>query len=230
MGKESVVEIPENSGNQYRYVYSEGKTAYLGPVGQAPPLSEHEFFDIMKEERYGKVRIDVSSLTETDKAIFIKITKGINQKQFDPPLEIWMPKSQVRYYESRPGRWIVQVPMWLAEDRKLDPNDFWSIRLDRRLYNRPGKPTLNDIEFEWLKKQVLHPKTKEVNTSQIAHLMWKAKGGGLVKVVPEGASAARIHDKLFEMFLDHEVVDVIPRGPVPGWTTPEWKGSGAREI
>lgn len=43
MGKESRVEIPENSGNFYRYEYSEGKTLYRGPVGDAPELSEEEF-------------------------------------------------------------------------------------------------------------------------------------------------------------------------------------------
>jgi hypothetical protein len=41
--KESVVEIPEGSGNHYRYGYDEGQTKYLGPVGSAPQLSEEEF-------------------------------------------------------------------------------------------------------------------------------------------------------------------------------------------
>lgn len=43
MGKESQVEIPEGSGNLYRYEYVDGQTLYRGPVGDAPALSE-EFF------------------------------------------------------------------------------------------------------------------------------------------------------------------------------------------
>lgn len=43
--KESIVEIPPGSGNQYRYGYDPdtGKTNYLGPVGDAPSLHEEEF-------------------------------------------------------------------------------------------------------------------------------------------------------------------------------------------
>jgi len=43
MSRESIVEIPEGSGNRYRYAYFDGTTRYLGPVGSAPPLSEEEF-------------------------------------------------------------------------------------------------------------------------------------------------------------------------------------------
>lgn len=43
MGKVSTVEIPEGSGNLYRYEYQDGKTEYLGPIGSAPELNEQEF-------------------------------------------------------------------------------------------------------------------------------------------------------------------------------------------
>jgi len=46
MGKESQVEIPEGSGNFYRYEYDDGKTVYKGPVGDAPGINEQEFFDL----------------------------------------------------------------------------------------------------------------------------------------------------------------------------------------
>ena len=49
MGKESVVEIPAGSGNKYRYVYDQGSTKYLGPVGSAPEIAEAEFMDAMSE-------------------------------------------------------------------------------------------------------------------------------------------------------------------------------------
>ena len=38
MPKDSIVEIPEGSGNKYRYVYEDGQTVYKGPVGSAPDL------------------------------------------------------------------------------------------------------------------------------------------------------------------------------------------------
>lgn len=43
MGKESMVEIPPDSENHYRYEYVDGKTLYRGPVGDSPELSEEEF-------------------------------------------------------------------------------------------------------------------------------------------------------------------------------------------
>jgi hypothetical protein len=48
--RESVVEIPEGSGNRYRYQYNPdvGATEYLGPVGESPPLAEAEFNVLMK--------------------------------------------------------------------------------------------------------------------------------------------------------------------------------------
>lgn len=52
MGKESIVEIPEGSGNQYRYVYEDGKTLYKGPVGDAPELTEEGFNRIFISKNY----------------------------------------------------------------------------------------------------------------------------------------------------------------------------------
>jgi len=45
--KENIVEIPEGSGNHYRYGYQDGSTIYLGPVGDAPALAEAEFNRLM---------------------------------------------------------------------------------------------------------------------------------------------------------------------------------------
>jgi len=43
---ENIVEIPEGSCNYYRYVYNQGQTVYLGPVGDSPPISEEEFLSM----------------------------------------------------------------------------------------------------------------------------------------------------------------------------------------
>ncbi len=47
MTKDSIVEIPDGSGNQYRYEYVDGATVYKGPVGNAPALAEAEFNDLI---------------------------------------------------------------------------------------------------------------------------------------------------------------------------------------
>jgi len=44
----TTVEIPEGSGNRYRYDYEEGATVYKGPVGNAPALDEEEFLSLME--------------------------------------------------------------------------------------------------------------------------------------------------------------------------------------
>jgi len=46
----TTVEIPEGSGNRYRYEYEEGSTVYKGPVGDSPQLTEGEFMAAMVGE------------------------------------------------------------------------------------------------------------------------------------------------------------------------------------
>jgi len=55
MGKESIVEIPEGSGNFYRYDYDPDtqRTRYQGPVGDAPEIGESEFLVLIKQEPSG---------------------------------------------------------------------------------------------------------------------------------------------------------------------------------
>ena len=50
MPQENIVEIPDGSGNRYRYAYdpSSKTTRYLGPVGDSPPLTEEDFFDLIQ--------------------------------------------------------------------------------------------------------------------------------------------------------------------------------------
>jgi len=46
----TTVEIPEGSGNKYRYEYEGGSTVYKGPVGDSPQLTEEEFMAAMDQE------------------------------------------------------------------------------------------------------------------------------------------------------------------------------------
>ena len=57
--KENIVEIPEGSGNKYRYSYEDGQTVYKGPVGSAPDLGEAEFLmGIGEEDKRAKILRD----------------------------------------------------------------------------------------------------------------------------------------------------------------------------
>jgi len=217
---ESVVEI---NGHLYRYEYVDGATVYKGPVGDAPTLGEQEFLVAVQRERYGIVRIDGQVRLETDKAVLIEVSKS-QKERFDEPKSFWFPKSQVKYAETQHGHWILKAPIWLVEDRGLDPDDFWAIRFDRKLHNRSYPSELNDVEWEWLKEKVLDPRTQLPQIHSITNLMWKRRA--LADELPEGATLARVYDKLMEMYLDHEVVDVVSRGPVPDWKPLEWKGMG----
>lgn len=62
MGKESRVEIPDGSGNYYRYEYIEGDTLYRGPVGDAPALSEGEFDEFFKAGKRRQKQMKVTIL------------------------------------------------------------------------------------------------------------------------------------------------------------------------
>lgn len=67
MGKENIVEIPEGSGNKYKYAYEGGRTAYLGPVGSSPSLSEAEFLKHIEVESGGKkIGLEVNVVSVED--------------------------------------------------------------------------------------------------------------------------------------------------------------------
>ena len=51
---ENVVTI---KGHQYKYVYIDGETKYMGPVGDAPALSEAEFLLLLMEKSADTARM-----------------------------------------------------------------------------------------------------------------------------------------------------------------------------
>jgi hypothetical protein len=57
MSKESIVEIPVGSGNRYKYEYRDGRTWYVGPVGEAPPISEAQFLRLTEMVALGGVPV-----------------------------------------------------------------------------------------------------------------------------------------------------------------------------
>jgi hypothetical protein len=96
MTKESIVEIPPGSGNQYRYAYEDGKTVYLGPVGDAPTLVEENFLreledlittpkvtrsDIKKDAR----ALDAPEKVKEDWMNILNADKIIRQSMWDKP-------------------------------------------------------------------------------------------------------------------------------------------------
>jgi hypothetical protein len=54
--KESIVTI---GGHQYRYGYIYGKTTYLGPVGDAPPIDETQFMEHLQNQVVTEEGIDI---------------------------------------------------------------------------------------------------------------------------------------------------------------------------
>ena len=43
-------------GNKYKYTYVDGETKYLGPVGDAPPISEEEFLRVLSTQKTRKLQ------------------------------------------------------------------------------------------------------------------------------------------------------------------------------
>lgn len=111
--KESIVEIPEGSGNQYRYEYdpSSGKTLYRGPVGTAPALSEEEFaISILNQEQ----RKDFDFFNDVAKAFGAKMERY----EFDKTRDIELEEPTKIWHERE------------FEARRVDVTGFQSFRLD----------------------------------------------------------------------------------------------------
>jgi len=119
MPRESRVEIPSGSGNFYRYEYSDGATRYLGPVGDAPSLSEEEFTRSMIEIGEGE---DVSK-------IFGRMVEEIEYKH--PEILGWSDRDPVDVLtniyviielKDRPGRHTMD----LFDLKEIEPEeDVW---------------------------------------------------------------------------------------------------------
>jgi len=103
MPKDSIVEIPSGSGNRYRYEYSEGKTLYRGPVGDAPEIGEAEFnmvMSVQKPKDWPEMEHTIKEMIRGDAKItewfeffnenylpaeFDMMLKGYDER-YDPPL------------------------------------------------------------------------------------------------------------------------------------------------
>jgi hypothetical protein len=75
--------IVEISGHRYKYRYEHGKTIYVGPVGDAPPISEGDFDAYMKQiSLTGK---EISDLRNISMAMEgeVRLPKDVGQIIFD---------------------------------------------------------------------------------------------------------------------------------------------------
>jgi hypothetical protein len=79
-----IVEIPEGSGNLYRYEYEpfHGKTIYRGPVGSAPALTEDEFLDELYQVP------EKSTFIEENVAITEEFLEDANEEMDDAQFEV----------------------------------------------------------------------------------------------------------------------------------------------
>jgi hypothetical protein len=124
MGKESIVKI---NGHQYRYEYQGGKTVYLGPVGDAPTLSESEFMS-HTEGRWHIWPTDV----EESKFVWYDVTDieetvwDEDKNEFDD--EVIEKNILFGLKENLTGANVkVEVPDWAID------SEFWEEEMDDRM-------------------------------------------------------------------------------------------------
>jgi len=80
--KENIVEIPEGSGNRYKYAYDPGSksTVYKGPVGSAPDITEEEWQRNLEEtEAYWAVKKASDGTTITTKYHKVPLPEAIDR-------------------------------------------------------------------------------------------------------------------------------------------------------
>lgn len=64
----------------------------------------------MSNYRSDLIDIDVVLVHKTDKAWLIRDADGN---------DIWIAKSQAELDQSKPGKWVLTLPQWLAEQKEL---------------------------------------------------------------------------------------------------------------
>ena len=79
MSRESIVEIPSGSGNKYRYEYSEGKTRYKGPVGDAPEIGEAEFNMVIARKSSNDIQLPMNNKRMEDIWALAESRKNLTQ-------------------------------------------------------------------------------------------------------------------------------------------------------
>jgi hypothetical protein len=143
---ESVVSI---NGHLYRYEYREGRTIYLGPVGEAPALSEQDFVEFLRlsRESEGEVREKIQQLIDSrgfSGNIYIDTDDvGFVLRRWAPkdhPKELHM--VNITVYEEGTGTW---KELWPAILDVVEKNDYDRIKVElvynerwREWFERPG--------------------------------------------------------------------------------------------
>jgi hypothetical protein len=88
---DSIVNI---SGHQYRYRYNPdtGKTEYKGPVGDAPALTEEEFFALIfadEIESKGEFRLEMDVDRTGGRIVSVTDKAGLPEYSFVMPVHVW---------------------------------------------------------------------------------------------------------------------------------------------
>lgn len=125
--KESIVDI---EGHSYRYGYNEStqKTVYLGPVGDAPALTEEQF---LQEIKFSEDDIKFMEET-TDEGIIFCVAESL-----DSPI--------------RPEDSIDDIIKMGREGQEFDEDAYaWDIRNNKK---HPIPSLTTERYFEWLKKR-----------------------------------------------------------------------------
>jgi hypothetical protein len=120
--KESIVEIPEDSGNLYRYGYdpSTKKTSYLGPVGDAPGISEEELMAFAPRSITDEVQLIMDESGNKSKSLaqhYVEWAKKMSRERIHISTEMLV--DLMKASKKLP----VDDAYYLAIHKRLDPED-----------------------------------------------------------------------------------------------------------
>jgi len=184
MGKESIVEIPEGSGNKYRYEYQDGATVYRGPVGSAPPLDEEHFFTMVAEgvitEFPGMKEASVSDFRgwagiPPNVEDFDLIGHSIYSGKYDSPPESF---DDLYYWRTHGVGQTPQAEFFRTVVHKLEPRAHFQLdeKTKVNFYSFPIDPWANAVLDDWSKieqgPKSLVVAAKEVNGQPDFNDVW----------------------------------------------------------
>jgi len=160
----TTVEIPEGSGNRYRYDYDKGTqdTVYKGPVGNSPGLSEEEF---LKGMEGGKGKVPKNKFELGD---YLTLPDSPNWGYHPVTLKEW-----------REG--------WYDDDKKLKVSGWWAYKVHGTWYNEGSLKKSRRKEIDWgkdhLTEQEINLLTRRKNSGEDVHLgtlqTWVEMEGGI---------------------------------------------------
>jgi len=169
----TTVEIPEGSGNRYRYEYEEGATVYKGPVGDSPQLTEEEFLERMKVASRGEFegREMVREPIEDEVFVFVApfddtSTEGKHTAKY---VEAFRDRWSIGPYEKREMKFIAdkgkmgceKVHKWVWVPKKMTNSEFKALT------------NLHEYEFWGAEREEYNPLSRDAYYPKEDYQIWR---------------------------------------------------------